>query len=74
YYLDQMHSAGVPKIDFDEAWSLYRQQLFAALAWWTGTLGQPGDRTQMQPQDTSREFIQRIAHAIDDLDALDAWP
>jgi Ser/Thr protein kinase RdoA (MazF antagonist) len=73
YYLEQLHTAGAPTPDLDDAWRLYRRQLFAALAWWTGTLGQPRKGSQMQPQDTSREFIRRITAAIDDLDALSAW-
>jgi hypothetical protein len=73
YYLDQLRAAGAPAPGLDDAWRLYRQQLFAALAWWTGTLGQPRKGSQMQPQDTSREFIRRITAAIDDLDALNAW-
>lgn len=73
YYLDQLHAAGGPRLDPGEAWTIYRQQFFAALAWWTGTLGQPPDAPKMQPQDTSIEFITRITAAIDDLDALDAW-
>jgi thiamine kinase-like enzyme len=73
YYLEQLRSAGVAAPDFDEAWRVYRQQLFAALAWWTGTLGQPPEAPEMQPAATSREFIRRMAHAIDDLDALDAF-
>jgi hypothetical protein len=59
-------------VALDEAWTLYRQQLFPALAFWTNTLCpsdmQPQD---MQPQDAAREFIRRISCAIDDLDAFD---
>jgi hypothetical protein len=71
YYVDQLHAAGAPKVDFDEAWRIYRQQTFTALAWWTGTLGQPPEAPKMQPPATSIEFITRISHALDDLDALD---
>jgi aminoglycoside phosphotransferase (APT) family kinase protein len=71
-YLDALHAAGGAKVDFDEAFTLYRQQLFSALAWWTGTLGQPPEAPAMQPPSTSRTFIARMALAIDDLDALDA--
>ncbi|MEQ1889448.1 MAG: phosphotransferase [Alphaproteobacteria bacterium] len=73
YYLDQLAAAGGERINFDEAWLLYRQQLFAALAWWTGTLGQPPDAPLMQPAPTSMEFIRRMATAIDDLSALDSF-
>jgi thiamine kinase-like enzyme len=73
YYVDQLHAAGAPKVEFDEAWRIYRQQMFTALAWWTGTLGQPPEAPKMQPPMTSIEFITRISHALDDLDALDAF-
>ena len=73
YYLEHLHAAGVPPIAFDEAWSHYRQQLFGALAWWTGTLGQPPNAPEMQPRDSSLEFIGRMATAIDDLDALGSF-
>jgi thiamine kinase-like enzyme len=72
HYLEQLRAAGVAAPDFDEAWRIYRQQLFAALAWWTGTLGQPPEAPKMQPAATAREFIRRMTHAIDDLEALDA--
>jgi aminoglycoside/choline kinase family phosphotransferase len=72
YYLEQLRAAGAPAIKFDFAWRHYREQLFGALAWWTGTLGQPPDKPDMQPRASSLEFIGRIARAIDDLDALEA--
>jgi hypothetical protein len=72
YYLDELHAAGAPRVEFDQAWRIYRRQLFSALAWWTGTLGQPPEAPKMQPPATSIEFIRRITHAIDDLEALDA--
>jgi hypothetical protein len=73
YYVEQLHSAGGPRVDFDTAWRLYRQNLFNALAWWTGTLGQPPEAPNMQPPASSREFIRRMTAAIDDLDALDSF-
>jgi thiamine kinase-like enzyme len=73
-YLDRLAetSGGRARIHFDEAFLLYRQQLFAALAWWTGTLGQPPEAPEMQPPAVCRTFIGRMARAIDDLDAVDA--
>ena len=73
YYLEELSRRGGPRLPFDEAWVSYRQQLFAALAWWTGTLGQPPDAPAMQPVETSLEFIRRMSCAIDDLDALDSF-
>jgi Phosphotransferase enzyme family len=73
YYLEELARAGGPRLGFDDAWRCYRQQLFAALAWWTGTLGQPPDAPAMQPPQASLEFIRRMTCAIDDLDALDSF-
>jgi hypothetical protein len=60
-------------VEFDQAWKLYRQQLFGALAWWTVTLTPSPDMPDMQPQATAVEFIKRITHAIDDLNALESF-
>jgi thiamine kinase-like enzyme len=73
YYLDRLHAAGGPTVPFEDAWRIYRGQLFSALAWWTGTLGQPPEAPKMQPPETSIEFIERMTHAIDDVDALDVF-
>ncbi len=73
YYVEELAARGGPKLDGDEAFRHYRQQMFAALAWWTGTLGQPPEAPKMQPEEVSRTFITRITAAIDDLDSLDAW-
>jgi hypothetical protein len=72
-YLDGLRAKGVPLTSFDDAWTHYRQQLFGALAWWTGTLGQPPNAPEMQPRDSSLQFIGRMARAVDDLEALDAF-
>jgi len=47
----------VPAISFDDAWLAYRAQMFGALAWWTGTLGQPPEAPAMQPRAASLTFI-----------------
>jgi thiamine kinase-like enzyme len=73
FYLDRLRAAGGPPIAFDDAWRIYRQQLFSALAWWTGTLGQPPEAPKMQPRDSALEFIKRMTHAINDLDALESF-
>lgn len=73
HYLDRLQAAGAPRLAFDDVWTLYRQNLFSALAWWTGTLGQPPEAPKMQPKESSLEFIKRMTHAIDDLDALESF-
>lgn len=72
-YLDRLASRGVAPIPFEQAFTLYRQQTFSALAYWTSTLCPPDDWADMQPSETSIAFIHRMATAIDDLDALDSF-
>jgi hypothetical protein len=77
-YLDMVTMAGGPAVGFAEAWRPYRQSLFSAMAWWTGTLGLPdayGKATAdtgdlIQPCEAQIALIGRMATAIDDLDAL----
>jgi thiamine kinase-like enzyme len=70
YYLYCLHAAGGPSVAFAEAWTNYRQQLMTVLTWWTVTLAPSPSMPDMQPLDTTLEFMTRIAHAIDDLDSL----
>ena len=72
FYLDELRTAGGPRIGFDQAWRDYREQLLSALAWWTMTLTPGRDMPVMQPRHTSLAFIGRIADAIDDLDSIAA--
>lgn len=72
-YLECLAEHGVAKIGFDDAWTIYRQQLFGALARWAGTLGRPPNAPAMQPRDSSLVFIGRMTTAIDDLDALGSF-
>jgi hypothetical protein len=71
YYIERLQEAGGPRIAFDFAWQNYREQLLGALAWWTGTLGQPRNKQDMQPPEVSMGLIERMAAAVDDLEALD---
>ncbi|MDO3402702.1 phosphotransferase [Mycolicibacterium neoaurum] len=72
-YLQELQSHGGPRTSFEEAWLGYRQQMITALTWWTVTPTPPPGRPDMQPRDTTLEFIARIATAMDDLDTLDAF-
>lgn len=72
-YLDCIAAEDAPHVGFDETLRLYRQQLLCALAMWTATLTPAPGSPEMQPPETSLEFIKRMAHAIDDLDALDSF-
>lgn len=72
FYLDRLAMEGGPKIDFAEAWLRYRQQLITALTWWTITINPAPDMPDMQPRDTTREFLRRIGTAMDDVGTMDA--
>lgn len=72
FYLEHMAAAGGPKVDFDEAWLRYRQQMITALTWWTITINPAPDMPDMQPRDATEEFLRRIGTAMDDLGTLDA--
>ena len=72
-YLDELAVRGGERIDFERAKLLVRQQLAQALAFWTITYRPGKDMPDMQPDQTSLCFIERIAAAMDDLDALDSY-
>jgi len=72
FYLDQLHRHGGPKLDPDTALLAYRRSLLTAFAFWTLTLKPTPDFPDMQPAETARTFIERLAHSIDDWDALDS--
>ncbi|NKX56565.1 phosphotransferase [Arthrobacter mobilis] len=72
-YLDLMREAGAPVPDFNQAWDIYRRQLMTALTWWTICVEPPATMPDMQPRDTTMEFVKRIATAIDDLESLDSF-
>jgi hypothetical protein len=73
-YLDRSRENGAPTISTEEAWLWYRQQSLSALAYWTVTYTpSPGMPEDMQPKDRTLVFIRRLAHAVDDLEALDSF-
>jgi aminoglycoside/choline kinase family phosphotransferase len=73
HYVEQLSRASGRPVSFDDAWLACRQQLFTALAFWTITLNPAPGMPDMQPRDSTLEFIRRLAHAIDDHDALDSF-
>jgi hypothetical protein len=73
FYLDRLHASGGPKVSFDEGWLHYRQQLMTALTWWTITYNPAPGMPDMQPIETAREFVKRLATAIDDVESLDSF-
>ncbi|WP_188823502.1 phosphotransferase [Novosphingobium indicum] len=71
-YREEMLSLGVEMPSLDEVITLFRRQLFTALAYWTITLRHPPTMPDMQPENATIEFIKRISTAIDDHDAFAA--
>lgn len=73
HYLEKLQEGGVPTPPLEEAWVLIRQQMMTALAYWTITLRPSPDQPDMQPEDATLAFIERISTAIDDHQALDSF-
>jgi hypothetical protein len=73
FYLDHLNAAGGPKVPFDEGWIHYRRQLMTALTWWTITYNPAPGMPDMQPIETAREFVNRLATAMDDIESLDSF-
>ncbi len=71
-YLEKLRAAGGESIPFEMAWTLYRQQMIAALLMWTVTLCHSPWMPDMQPRETSREMIRRLTTAMSDLDSIAA--
>jgi thiamine kinase-like enzyme len=72
HYLERLAEQGAPRLDFDRAFSWYRQQLLHAFSMWTITLRHSLLLPSMQSEAMTLAMMQRIATAIDDLDALDS--
>jgi hypothetical protein len=71
-YLEQLARSGGKAPSFDDAWLIYRQQLFYPCSAWTFTIGRAPYQPKMQPEDTCRTIIRRLSTAIDDLDSFGA--
>jgi hypothetical protein len=72
-YLEQMRKKCGLSTSFDEAWDLYRQQIFLALMMWTPTLVHTRTTPDMQPEEMSLEMIKRMTAAMSDLRSLDSF-
>lgn len=71
-YLDGLGAAGGRAPDRESAWLAYRQALLYPYFAWVYTLGRARLQPAFQPEAVSLTMIERIAAAIDDLDALSA--
>jgi aminoglycoside/choline kinase family phosphotransferase len=73
-YLEELREHGGAQESFDSAWRNYRQQMLTVLAWWTVTLTPSSTMAQdMQTEETTLCFLERIGAAIADLDVLDSF-
>jgi hypothetical protein len=72
-YLEKMQESCGLNTSFDDAWSLYRQQVLLALMMWTPTLVHSRTTPDMQPEEMSLEMIKRMTAAMSDLRSLDSF-
>ncbi|MDP1631248.1 MAG: aminoglycoside phosphotransferase family protein [Caulobacter sp.] len=70
-YLEKMRAGTGRHFEFERSWTLYRQQMFAALLMWTPTLCHSPLFPDMQPMEVCLEMIKRMTTAISDLGSLD---
>ncbi|MET0986982.1 MAG: phosphotransferase [Steroidobacteraceae bacterium] len=73
YYLQELQRTSGQAHAFDSLLLNCRQQLMSVLAFWTITMNPAPGMPDMQPRDSTLEFIRRITTAIDDLDSLDSF-
>ena len=73
YYMDHLRHVSGKKIPFDGVLDEIRRQMFTVLAFWTITINPVPGMPDMQPRDSTVEFIRRIASAMDDLDAFGSF-
>jgi hypothetical protein len=71
-YLQRLAEHTGQRLDFDQSFNWYRQQLLHALAMWTITLCHSPLLPSMQSEPMTLTMMERMAIAIDDLDALDS--
>jgi Phosphotransferase enzyme family len=72
-YLEQLAAAGGEASSFDQAWLDYRQQVFHGLIFWLYTIGQGRLQPDMQPRAVSEVNVERMAHAVIDLESFDSF-
>ena len=71
-YLTKLGEAGGRPPSFADAWHIYRQSLCYPCTAWLFAYGRAFYQPRMQPDDTCRVVISRLATAIDDLGTFDA--
>jgi hypothetical protein len=71
-YLDELEKQGGPRLHKDAAWLAYRQQMLHGFFYWAITIGGGPLQTDMQPDEISLINLERMSHAIIDLETLKA--
>ena len=71
-YLGRLAEHCNARLDFDQSWMHYRQQVLLALAMWTITLCHSPLLPNMQPEAMTLTMLERMTAAAADLDSLDA--
>lgn len=69
-YLERLAQGGGEPPEFDDAFRAYRQGLLYPLHTWTTVIGRSALQPLMQSEDVCRLIIERVSHAIEDLDAV----
>lgn len=73
HYHEQLQQVAGRSLPFAQLETEVRAQLMTVLAFWTITINPAPGMPDMQPRDSTLEFIRRIATAMDDLDSLDCF-
>lgn len=71
-YLERLTEHGGKAPTFDEAWLIYRQQLFYPYSAWAFTIGRAAYQPKMQPDERSLAILKRLSAAIDENKSFDA--
>jgi hypothetical protein len=69
-YLERFGALTGTRLDFDDGFRHYREQMVHALLMWTITLRHSPLLPNMQPEETTLAMIERIATAMADLDTI----
>lgn len=72
-YVQELARYGGPKVSEEEAWKELKRQTFGPLWYWTFTLTPSKIMPDMQPVETTLDFIGRITALMDDHGALDSY-
>ncbi len=71
-YLERLTEHGGKPPTFDDAWMIYRQQLFYPYSAWAFTIGRAAYQPKMQPDERSLAILKRLSAAIDDNRSFEA--